>query len=115
MILILREKVTPEQLREMLEIYSAEGYIKLAVDIEQGIAVGGAEMHYECEEVLLGEEGSKQRSVWGAGWFWQTKEVRYDSYINIRPPYNRNNEIQDPVLRERIREIVLSLFDGVEP
>lgn len=114
MILIIRKKATPEQLREMLERYPAEGYIKLAVDIEQGIAVGGAEMHYECEEVLL-EEGSKQRDVWGAGWLWQTREVKFDSYINIRPPHNRSNEVQDPELRERIREIVLSLFDGVEP
>lgn len=98
----------------MLEVYSAEGYVKLAVDVEQRIAVGGAEMHYECEEVLL-EEGSKQSDVWGAGWLWQTGEVKFDSYINIRPPHNRSNEVQDPELRERIREIVLSLFDGVEP
>ncbi len=115
MILTIREKVTPEQLRQMLEQYRAEQYIKLAVDIEEGIAVGGGEMHYECEEVLLDKEGSKQPNVWGAGWFWQTREVRYDSYINIRPPHNRSNEIQDPALRERITEIVLNLFDGVEP
>jgi hypothetical protein len=114
MILIIREKATSEQLRQMLEVYSAEGYIKLAVDVEQKIAAGGAEMHYECEEILL-EAGSKQRDVWGAGWLWQTKEVRFDSFINIRPPRNRDLEVQDLVLREQIREVVLNLFEGVEP
>jgi hypothetical protein len=115
MIHTIREKVTSEQLREMLERYPVEQYIKLAVDVEEGIAVGGGEMHYECEEVLLDDEGSKQRNVWGAGWLWQTKEIKFDSYINIRPPYNRSNEVQDPTIRERIKEIVLNLFDGVQP
>jgi Protein of unknown function (DUF5674) len=114
MIHIIRERATKEQLQEMLEIYKEENYIKLAVDVELGIAAGGGEMHYECEEVLL-EAGSKQQNVWGAGWLWQTKEVRFDSYINIRPPQNRNLELQDPVLRGKVGEIVLRLFDGVEP
>lgn len=86
----------------------------MAVDVEQKIAAGGAEMHYECEEVLL-EAGSKQRNIWRVGWFWQTREVRYDSFINIRPPQNRDLEVQYPALREQIQEIVLRLFDGIEP
>lgn len=114
MIHILRKRSTKEQMQEMLEVYKAENYIKLAVDVELGILAGGGEMHYECEEVLL-EAGSAQENVWGAGWLWQTKEVRFDSYINIRPPQNRNLEIQDPALREKISQIVLRLFDGVEP
>jgi Protein of unknown function (DUF5674) len=114
MIHLIRERATKEQVQEMLEVYKEAEYIKLAVDIEQSIAAGGAEMHYECEEVLL-EAGSTQQNVWGAGWLWQTKEVRFDSYINIRPPQNRNLEIQDPVLRAKVSEIVLRLFDGVEP
>ena len=114
MIHIICERATKEQMQEMLEFYAAENYIKLAVDIELGIVAGGGEMHYECEEVLL-EAGSKQQDIWRAGWLWQTKEVRIDSYINIRPPQNRNIEIQDLVLRQKISEIVLRLFDGVEP
>lgn len=114
MIHIIRERATKEQTQEMLEIYKSENYIKLAVDVELGIAAGGGEMHYECEEVLL-EAGSTQQNVWGAGWLWKTKEVRFDSYINIRPPQNRNLELQDPALREKVSQIVLKLFDGVEP
>lgn len=114
MIHIIRERATKEQMQETLQVYAAEHYIKLAVDVELEIAAGGAEMHYECEEVLL-EAGSKQQNIWGAGWLWQTKEIRFDSYINIRPPQNRNIEIQDPILREKVSKIVLRLFDGVEP
>ncbi len=110
---IIRERATKEQIQEMLELYQAENYIKLAVDVELSIAAGGGEMHYECEEVLL-EAGSAQQNVWGAGWLWQTKEVRFDSYIYIRPPQNQNLEIQDPTLREKVSQIVLSLFAGVE-
>ncbi len=114
MIHLIRERATKKQIQEMLQVYLAENYIKLAVDVELEIAAGGGEMHYECEEVLL-EAGSEQKHVWGAGWLWQTKEVRFDSYINIRPPQNRNLEIQDPFLREKVSQIVLSLFAGVEP
>jgi Protein of unknown function (DUF5674) len=114
MIHIIRERATKEQVQEMLKFYQAENYIKLAVDIELGIVAGGGEMHYECEEILL-EAGSEQQNVWGAGWLWETKEVRFDSYINIRPPQNRALELQDSTLREKVSEIVLRLFDGVEP
>ena len=40
-------------------------YIKLAVDVVQGIVVGGGEYHADCEEVLI-ERGSRQEDVWGA-------------------------------------------------
>jgi hypothetical protein len=74
MIHLIRDKVTPEQLHEMLEQYPVEQYIKLAVDVEEGIAVGGGEMHYECEEVLLDKGGSIQRNIWGAGWFGRLRK-----------------------------------------
>lgn len=115
MIHTIRVKATPEQLQEMLEEYRASQYIKLAVDIEQEIAVGGAEMHYQCEEVLLEQEGSNQWDVWGAGWYWQTREIRYDSMINRRPKQNRSDEVEDPELRQKIADIILKLFDGVKP
>ena len=114
MIHIIRERATKEQMQEMLEVYKEAAYIKLAVDIEQSIAAGGAEMHYECEEVLL-EAGSQQSNIWGGGWYWQTKRIRYDSLINRRPKQNRSDEVEDPILRKRIEDIILKLFDGVEP
>jgi Protein of unknown function (DUF5674) len=114
MIHIIRERATKEQMQEMLEVYKEAEYIKLAVDIEQSIAARGAEMHYECEEALL-EAGSQQSEVWGAGWYWQTKKIRYDSLINRRPKQNHSDEVEDPLLKKRINDIILKLFDGVEP
>jgi Protein of unknown function (DUF5674) len=73
MILVIREKVTPEQLREMLEVYAASSYIKVAVDVEQEFLVGGAIMHYECEEVLLEQEECEQRNIWGQVGMWTVK------------------------------------------
>lgn len=51
MIHLIRSLVTPQQLNEMLE--SHDSYIKLAVDVEQGILAGGGILHADCEAVLL--------------------------------------------------------------
>jgi Protein of unknown function (DUF5674) len=114
MIHLIRERATKEQMQEMLEFYKESQYIKLAVDIELEIAAGGAEWHYECEEVLL-ESGSQQANIWGAGWYWQNKSIRYDSIINRRPPQNRSEQVDDLELRKRVEQVILKLFDGVEP
>ena len=108
MINLIQERATKEQLEEMLEILSS--YIKLAVDIERGILAGGAELHADCEAVLLGN-GSKQVDIWGADWYPLTQEVGYESLINIRPRQNnRSMEIQDPMIRDRVAQIVQRLL-----
>ena len=92
----------------MLEILSS--YIKLAVDIERGILPGGGELHADCEAVLL-ENGSKQVDIWGGDWYPFTQEVGYESLINIRPRQNnRTMEIQDPMIRQQVAQIVQQLL-----
>lgn len=111
MIHLLRSRATQEQLTEMLEELTE--YVKLAVDVKREMVVGGGELHADCETVLL-EDGSEQGDVWGADWWPLTKEVRYGSFINIRP--GRNNpamEILDPAIRDRVNVIVRSFFEGV--
>jgi len=111
MIHIIRESATSEQIEEMLETLGS--YIKLAVDIEQGSLAGGGELHADCEVVLL-KDGSRQADVWGADWFPFTKEVGFESLINIRPSQNnRSMEIQDPALRERVSRIVQNLLGRI--
>ena len=51
MIHIIRQAVTPQQLQEMLEGH--EHYVKVAVDIQQGILAGGGESHADCEAALV--------------------------------------------------------------
>jgi hypothetical protein len=111
MILIIRERATPEQISQMAETYFGL-MIKLAVDIEREIVVGGAELHADCEQMLL-ENGSQQVDVWGADWYLELKQVGFESLINIRPrQQNRGMRIEDPVIRERIEIIVRRLLDG---
>jgi hypothetical protein len=108
MIHLLRERATPAQVAEMLE--TLDVYIKLAVDIEQGIAAGGGALHADCEAVLL-EAGSRQADIWGADWIPSSLEVRYEALINIRPSQNNPSmTIQDTEIRARIKEIVGSLL-----
>jgi hypothetical protein len=115
MILIVRQKPTPEAVGTMLEAHSTVHYIKLAVDVETGLVAGGGDMHADCEEMLL-EEGCKQHNIWGAGWYVDTQTVAYDSLINIRPKLgNRTIELEDIHLRNRIKTIVETLFVGVNP
>jgi hypothetical protein len=111
MIYLIRERATKDQIEEMLEILGS--YIKLAVDIERGILAGGGELHSDCEAVLL-EDGSRQADIWGADWYPRTQEVGYESLINIRPRQNnRSMEIQDPVIREGVAQIVQQLLGGL--
>ena len=112
MILIIRDRATPEQLRQMLSTLGS--YIKLAVDIERSILAGGGELHADCEQLLL-MEGSEQASVWGADWYPFNQTVSYESLINIRPSANnRSMEIQSFELRSQVNQVVESLLGGVQ-
>ena len=110
MIYIIRTPATQQQIDEMMQ--SLETYIKLAVDVERGILAGGGVMHADCEAVLL-ENGSSQKEVWGADWNPATRQVTFESLINIRPRQsNPSMEILDPQLRDRIAHIVRQLLEG---
>lgn len=106
---ILRERATPKQVAEMLA--ELKTYIKLAVDVERGVAAGGGEWHADCEQVLL-DDGSQQENIWGADWYPEERLVRFEALINIRPRQNnRAMIIQDQALCARIEQIVRSLFE----
>ncbi|OKH30918.1 hypothetical protein NIES2119_30050 [[Phormidium ambiguum] IAM M-71] len=110
MVLIIREPTTPEQINQMAETYFGLR-IKLAVDVVREIVAGGGELHADCEQALL-EDGSQQVNIWGADWYPETKEVGFESLINIRPrQQNRSMEIQNPDLRQRIETIVRNLLE----
>ena len=107
---IIRQHATGQELADMLE--ALESYVKLAVDVDRGILVGGGEYHADCEEALL-EDGSRQESVWGADWYPDSRTVAFGALINIRPRQgNMGMEVQDPRLRERIEAVVRRLLEG---
>lgn len=113
MVLIIKERATLEQVELMLQTLRV--YIKVAVDIERGILAGGEEKHAFCEAALL-EEGSRQRDIWGADWTPFNQSIAYEWIINIRPSQNnRSMLIQDPAIRERVKQIAQELIGGYEP
>ena len=111
MIHIIRDRVTSEQMNEMLEIL--ETYVKLAVDIEREILAGGGAMHADCESVLL-DDGSQQEYIWGADWNPTVQQVTFESLINIRPRQNNPSmEILDPNIQERVAQVTRKLLGGI--
>lgn len=110
MMLVLREPATTEQVNQMAEAFEGT-MIKLAVDVVRGILAGGGELHADCEQSLL-EDGSHQEDIWGADWYPDTREVGFESLINIRPrQQNFGLEVQDPTRREQIEAIVRHLLE----
>lgn len=110
MIHLVTDRATPKQLTAMLE--ELQTYIKVAVDIRRKIVAGGGALHADCQAVLL-EDGSEQLDVWGADWIPASREVRFESLINIRPKQqNRSMTIGSPELRATVEAIVRERFSG---
>lgn len=108
MLLIIRKKATPEEITKMAQDF--DGYIKLVVDVEQEILAGGGERHVEGEQALL-KEGSKQENLWGGGWDMETKEIDYNSIINLRPQQNNpSRDILSLDIRKKFDLIVKKLL-----
>jgi hypothetical protein len=108
MLFIIRRPATPEEIASMAEDY--DGYIKVVVDVERGIATGGGKMHSDGEQALLAD-GSKQSSLWGGGLDWETKAIDYNSMINLRPrDGNPSRDILAEGTRQKFDAIVKRLF-----
>ena len=105
---LIKTEATDAEIKEMLE--SLNSYIKLAVDIKRGVVAGGGMLHADCEAILL-DDGSKQIDIWGADWLPDSKEVRFEALINIRPRQNnRSMTIQDKKICGNIEKIVKERF-----
>lgn len=108
---LLREKATPEQVREMLAEH--ETMIKVVVDIHRRILAGGGKMHADCETVLL-DDGSAQDNIWGANWHPDDQSIEFESLINIRPRMgNRSIILQSEELRQPVEAVTRDLLGGV--
>ena len=112
MIHTLREKASPNHIKDMLQEY--ETMIKIVVDIRQRILSGGGEMHADCESALL-ENGSEQDDLWGANWYPSEKRIEFESLINIRPRLgNRSIILQDEKLRKQVEEVTRAILGDAQ-
>jgi hypothetical protein len=106
---LVREPVRLAHLTSLAEGSFGE-LVKAVVDIDLGIMSVAGELHAD-EEALLLDAGSQQRSLWGINLypaeFDQPGWIEFDSMINVRPRLgNRSRSVEDPVVRDRIVEIV---------
>ncbi len=87
--------------------------IKGVADIEREMIALGGDWHMDANVVLLAD-GSEQKNVWGFNIRPDNngdKILEYTSLINIRPALdNREMEIQDKGVRDRIRKLVANLI-----
>ncbi|HBO97458.1 MAG TPA: hypothetical protein DE315_06505 [Candidatus Omnitrophica bacterium] len=108
MIKIIKSKAGENVLKEAARDF--DGYIKVVVDVKQGILAAGGKKHVDGEEVLL-KSGSRQEDLWGGGLDLETGEVDFDSMINIRPAQNNpSREVLDQNIRKQVEAVIRSLL-----
>ena len=97
-----------EKLKELFDVY-----IKTVIDIERKICCAGVDRHFEGEQLLL-SDGSKQSNIWGGGIDVESKEIDFNSFINIRPQDNNSkNEIQSGEIKKHYKELTEYFFGVV--
>ncbi|MBI2008283.1 hypothetical protein HYS82_01365 [Candidatus Amesbacteria bacterium] len=70
----------------------------------------GGLRHFEGEQLLL-SQGSRQENLWGGGVDLPTKEIDFESMINIRPAQNNSSrELLDLKIRDQVKQIVSDLL-----
>lgn len=89
-----------------------ESFIKVVVDVRRGVMTGGGEMHADGEALLLAN-GSAQEDLWGANYFPESREVRFEALINIRPRQgNRGMLIEDRETRARVEPVIRHMLEA---
>ncbi|MEK9143848.1 MAG: DUF5674 family protein [Patescibacteria group bacterium] len=90
---------TREQIEQAKERFGI--YVKTVIDIQKKICCAGMDRHFEGENILLGS-GSHQSDIWGGGIDLVTKEIDFNSFINIRP---QDNNLKNEIQSERVKKI----------
>ncbi len=112
-ILKIDHQPNSEEIKQLTQEYPE--YIKLSVDINQQILYGGSRLHYDCEQILISKENSKNEDIWSGGINLITKKIEYDAVANIKPNLNNpGTEILDQNTRKIFKEIVKKYFPDYE-
>lgn len=108
MILIIEKKISKENLEKVAQ--DLNRYVKFVVDVEKEILAAGGTLHSDEEKILL-ENGSQQLNLWGGGLDLETKEIDFESMINLRPSQgNTSREVLDAKIREKMLAIAKKLL-----
>ncbi len=108
---IIKDKISQAEIKELAQKTFGD-MVKVVVDVERNIMAAGGEMHADCEQALL-DDGSKQENLWGANIYPESEGedfIEYQSLINIRPRVgNRGMEIEDEVIKDKVKSIIVAL------
>lgn len=111
MIITSSSPFTFEEIQSLQECFDV--YIKTVVDVRNKICSAGMSRHFEGEQLLLAQ-GSNQHNIWGGGIDLETKEIDFNSFINIRPRDNNiKNEIQSEEIRNEYKMLTEYFFKAV--
>ena len=111
MILTKSSPFTPEEIDQLKAEF--EVYIKTVIDVQRKICCAGMDRHFEGEQILL-KQGSLQKDIWGGGLDLETKEIDFNSFINIRPRDNNpKNEIQSEATKAQYKSLTEYFFKAV--
>ena len=109
-VVLLERRIEAAELRRL--VLRFEDLVKYVADVERGLIAIGGELQADAEQVLL-EAGSRPADLWGANYYpgrGRDGYIEYISLINIKPAAgNRGMELQDPDLRQKVRDITFAL------
>jgi hypothetical protein len=108
MIITKGKPFTTGEIKKLSEQF--EIYIKTVIDLDKEICSAGCDLHADSEKILL-TQGSEQENLWGGGINLETKDIDFNSFINIRPEQqNTSIEIQNQELRNKFEELMKYFF-----
>ena len=110
MIITRSAPFTKKEIRKLQEQFDT--YIKTVIDLKKKICSAGCDRHFESEKILI-DKGSKQSDVWGGGIDLDTKEIDFNSFINIRSKINPSNDILDAKRRKLYDELTRFFFKEI--
>lgn len=110
---LIKEPITRVKLREIAKERFGD-LVKVVVDVKQEIMSVGGGFHSDEQVFLIEKCGSKGEDTWGINLYPDKSKndmIEFDSVINLKPfQNNRSRSIENPQIREKIREIVTKLI-----
>ena len=109
---IIKNPITKMELKQLL----IEGFdlVKSVVDIEKEIIAAGGELHMDGLELLMREESSEPKNIWGINLYPMIEGdgfIEFDSMVNLKPAFgNRTRGVDNLEIQKKIIGIVSNLI-----
>lgn len=107
-IIITKTKIDQDTLKALCDAWF-DDMVKVVIDVEREIIAIGGDLHADAELLLL-EDGSLQRYLWGANiypFLSAENRIEYTALINIRPQQdNSGMEVLDQKIKEKMNELI---------